>query len=193
MTTTRKLTSEIHRGVFIEVAHPHGEVSEGFPHRSLYGWCGYLYLELDQMADAKLRQSLWPKPIPLGIGDRMVTHAPDWLDALDFHGGLSYFGKRLGPGDERGVKIGCDYRHLDDEDEAFSVDGVLHDMRRAVDRLHERTTYLMRCGGDGRLAPENEGTIPEAWDRWVSFAYMGESEWFQKHHNAEGKLKAGMA
>ena len=190
MSTTRTLTTEEYRGVFIEVAHPHGKASEHSDHETLYGWCGYIYLWLDRFADEKLRWSLWPAPTPLGIGDRMFLRHPSWLEDLDFHGGVTYFEKRLGAGDDHGVKIGCDYRHLYDHNDLYDVRTLLDHMRHVVDRLHERTTYLMRCGGDGRLAPEPEGTIPEGWDRWVSFAYMRESEWFQKHHTADGKLRA---
>jgi hypothetical protein len=187
MKVTQQVTRETYRGVTIEVIHPHDKGSLGY--KTMYGWCGYVYLELDQVADKKLRKSLWPKPTPLGFGGRMMTRAPDWLNELDFHGGVTYFCKQLGPADGRGVKVGCDYRHFGDEDELYDVDSVLCDMHHVVDRLHERTTYLMRCWGDGRLAPESEGTIPEGWEQWASYAYMAESEWFQKHHTKDGKKR----
>ena len=185
--TTRTITSETYRGISLEVSHPHGEAYDPTWHPTAYGWCGYIYLNLDQVADEKLRRSLWPRPTKMGIGERKFTSHPGWLDNLPFHGGVTYFERRYGSDGGRIVKVGCDYRHYMDDDRDYDEDIVLYDLREVVDALHEFTTYLMWCAGDGHLAPESEGTIPEGWDRWYSFSYMQTDEHFLKHHTADGK------
>ena len=191
--STRLVTSMTYRGVYMEIVHPHGEVSPTsrsyFDHATVYGWCGYIFLALDQFEDEAVRESLWPEPVPTGIGKRMIVRHPEWLDGLPFHGGVTYFNETLGNGGERGVKVGCDYRHLHDHDEMHDEKSVLRDLSRVVDALFKYTTYLMWCAGDGRLAREEEGTVPERWDRWVSFGYMASDEHFLRHHTAEGKLR----
>lgn len=187
--TTRELTSGTYRGIGFEVAHPHGKTTFGDYHTT-YGWCGYIYLRLDHFADETLRESLWPEPQSLGIGTRLYLRHPDWLDDLDFHGGVTYFGLCLDGEKRRYVKVGCDYRHYRDDDELYSERTVSVDLCRTIDQLHERTTYLMMCGGDGRLAHESEGFVPDGWDHWVSRSWV-ESEivagrWLN-HHDRDGK------
>ncbi len=177
-------TRHFYRGITINVMHPHGGPLPGLKHDTAYGWCGYITLWLARVADEGLRESLWPEARSDGGGGIKYKYAPipDWLHDLGFHGGVTYFRKLIAPDDSRGVKVGCDYRHADDYDAIYSLDSVLEDMRNVVDDLHRHTSYLMRCAGDGRLAPESEGTVPEGRTRWVSFEYLNTS----RSHNPDG-------
>lgn len=181
--TTKKVTSGTYRGVPVEIVHPHGEGAPGYYHLRAYGWCGYIYLWLEQVQDEKLREALW---------DDDAYRFGIWLDDLLFHGGVTFHSRRLDSKAQRFVKVGCDYRHYGDKDDMYDEHVVFADMCGVIDRLHARTTYLLRCSGDGRLATESEGIVPEGWKRWYSFTYIAEEiaagRW--RHHDANGAATA---
>lgn len=160
------------RGIRFEVYHP----------ADFYPWRGYILLDLDQFEDRNLAEALWLTPEDLCFGDRKYYRYSeiDFISSLPFHGGCTFYEKRLyasgKDGEGRVIKIGCDYGHCDDRAQDYTEGTVAADMRRAIHAVHKTTTYLLRCGGDGRLVKESEGYYSESRGRFYSNGYIREKE-----------------
>ena len=167
-----------HRGVRFEVMHPHGEVKEDssyYDYRTLYGWCGYIYIDM-ALVPEHIHDEVWPTLAPWGFGshpDRLRTVTPGLFDDLPFHGGVT-FCDRHDCGHMRYVKVGCDYRHAGDRDEDHSASYVAYDLREVIDAFLERVPYLQRDIYTGDLYPESEGAFTE---EGRFFAHTSKAKW----------------
>ena len=164
--TTSQKSYFRYRGICAEI---------GYPHR-MYGWCYYLYLNLNQFVDQKFAAKLWVKAKTLRKGSATkywdYFKAPLFFD-IDLHGGCTYYEKLLSTGDARVIKIGCDYSHYRDLDGSYSLDDLVYDAKHSIDTLHMVCQYLIFCNGDGRLVPENEGEYTDNGD-FYSFEWKKE-------------------
>lgn len=109
------------------------------------GWTFYLYLSPQQFPES-VRDSLYPKlyftqfgtPIEYyGYGDEMP------ISQLDWHGGLTWSSNETKPGRPfESFKFGCDFQHLWDMHQTYSLDGVKKEVELCIDSLWLRFPEL---------------------------------------------------
>lgn len=76
---------------------------------------------------------------------------------FDFHGGCTYYAKIDG-----GLKIGCDYNHLHDEEMGHSLNSIVFDVRECIDKLLTKFTFLRWCGQCGKIAKLSDGKLQDS-------------------------------
>lgn len=106
-----------------------------------FDWCHYIILDLDQIPEES-REQFWlsPKPEEMSVSKRKYVRY-DYYDSiissLELHGGCTFYEKTSGiDGSPRVVKIGCDYQHLWDDGQDYSVNSVLFEAKETIDSLH---------------------------------------------------------
>jgi hypothetical protein len=130
------------------------------------GWAYYLYLRLDAIPEESNPESFWLK-------SREEKHAGrpaydyslhEIMSDLDWHGGITYYSKESSDDDGyRVIKIGCDYQHSFDQGQDYTVESVLLDVKRSIDKFRELVPgYKYWCRWNGKLHKPSE--IEEAED-----------------------------
>ena len=106
-----------------------------------FDWCHYIHLSLEQLPEES-REQFWlsPKPQEMSVSKRKYVSYDYWdsiISSLEFHGGCTFYEKVSGvDGSPRVVKIGCDYQHLWDDGQNYSVNSVLFEVKESIDSLH---------------------------------------------------------
>lgn len=103
-----------------------------------YKFTYYIYLREeffqnpDDFADIVLDEEI----VNLPGGGSWASHKyyDCWLADLDWHGGITYY-KRTDSGGKSYIEAGCDYAHLWDEEEYYSLASVITDVHRTIDSL----------------------------------------------------------
>ena len=109
-------------------------------------WAHYIYINLDKhIPDEKLANSFWLEPIKYG---KRISHNyyvyP--INELVFHCGCTWYSKESGfEGDNRIVKIGCDYQHLWDDGHDYNLEYVVNEAKNTIDSLWELTQIKKWC------------------------------------------------
>jgi len=77
---------------------------------------------------------------------------------FDFHWGITYYEKLFdNMGQLTGVKIGCDYNHLHDDEMSYRVEDIRNDLKRCVEKFVECfPNYRTWCHGNGKYYPLSE-------------------------------------
>lgn len=121
-------------------------------------WNSYIYLPIDAF-DESLHDILWQKPHFTKYGTLLYSYNDDFFNAIDFHGGITYYDKVMGlDGGRKVIKIGCDYNHAWDQDMYFTQDGVCVDIKRSVDSLLAANPNMKkRCIWSGEYYDKAEG------------------------------------
>lgn len=160
---THETTLGRYRGITFEVAHPHDS----------YKFCYYIYLKLEQFNDEEFAETLWIEAIPSGFSNRKYINynGNDFLYCLDMHGGITFYAKMFDGGDGRVIKIGCDYGHIYDRG-WDTLETVIADAKSTIDDIHNKTTYLLHCSGDGRFVKESEGQYKGEHETFYSNEWM---------------------
>lgn len=100
-------------------------------------WNYYLYISLDKLKPDNAK-SLW-------LRGRVHKHSygkkyyqeykNEILQKLDFHGGMTWYGKSYSVHDKKIVEVGCDYNHLMDEGREYDLRDIEYDLKHSVDTL----------------------------------------------------------
>lgn len=122
-------------------------------------WTMYLYIHLDRIPEGINPDSLWLTKQPSSIGKTKFYHyykAPIIPD-IGFPGGCTFYAKV--DDDPRVIKIGCDYQHLWNEGETYTIEDIVYDAKYAIESfLRLVPGYKARCSGNGNLYFTHEGT-----------------------------------
>ncbi len=128
-------------------------------------WNYYILLPLEQIPEtARSVFNLRGKSMQFSPdGRKHMTYeyaSAPIIGDLDWHGGITFYEKhRDAWGKVDGIKIGCDYAHLWDEDSSYDLSSVEAEARHSVDRLLERVPNMrLRCTWDGKYYPADEGS-----------------------------------
>jgi hypothetical protein len=161
------ITRGNYRGIVFEINHPDEN----------YKFTYYISLDLERFQDKEFADSLWLTATETGIGKqkRYKYSDIDFFNEIHFHGGITWYSKLFSLNDDRIIKIGCDYNHSFDQWNFYDLDDVLNDVRKTIDDIHENSTYLLFCHGDGSLVQENKGLYSKHGDFW-SRAYIEKRE-----------------
>ena len=85
-------------------------------------------------------EKLWLKPKKMRFSEECPwCNQYDYFDVfanVEMHGGITYYAK-IGEGEERCVKIGCDFMHLYDTECDWDVTDMVFDIKKAIDSLYE--------------------------------------------------------
>lgn len=141
---TFSVTQFTYRGIGVKINHPHDH----------YKWAYYVYLVLNQFQDQKLAKKLWIKANTNGFWD---YYKIPFLSGMDGHGGITYYEKSLSRHDKKIIEIGFDYGHIYDDEETYELQDIVNDAINTVDWIHNNTTYLCFCFGNGKLYLEKDG------------------------------------
>lgn len=138
-------------------------------------WNFYLHIPASAFADDTFDAQLWLTPSAIherSNGSKWPTY-DDYNSALadlPWHGGITHYSKEVvADGDERSIKVGCDYGHSFDRDRGYQYDleYVRHDAERAARAFREKfPTMLWRCSWSGRWYPKNQ-MIPNKHGKMV--------------------------
>lgn len=116
-------------------------------------WTYYLHIPLKQLPES-VRERFWLEGEPDGItGKRIVYdyYKEPLMANIYWHGGITWYSKQSGlDGTPRSVKIGCDFQHLWDEYQIYSLEDVVREAHRTIDELHEAIPNIKKwcnyCG-----------------------------------------------
>lgn len=144
-------------------------------------WTFYLFIFLDRIPDKKLSKSFWLKPKNAHLGINMTYYdyySHPIISEIDFHGGCTWYSKESGfDGEEKIIKVGCDYGHSCDEGNIYDLDDILSDVKKAINSFRKLVpNYKYWCCGNGKLYNKSEGVIKE--DNFYSEEYYGKNSWF---------------
>lgn len=83
------------------------------------------------------------------------------ISSIDFHSGITWYSKELGfDGENKVIKIGCDYMHLWDEGKIYYVEEVERDAKTAIESFRKLVKdYKYRCIGNGKNYDLKNGSI----------------------------------
>jgi len=86
-------------------------------------------------------------------------------------GGCTWYSKERGfDGEERVIKIGCDYAHAWDKDKEYTLDIVLDDVVSSIESfLSFVPDYKYKCCGNGKLYDLKDGVLID--EIFYSFEY----------------------
>ena len=143
-------------------------------------WTFYLILFLSRIPIEHKPNSYWlkgKKSYGHIIYDYYKHHV---LSNIIWHCGITYYSKENGfDGDEKVIKVGCDYRHYWDEGHYYNLEIVKFDVKKAIESFLEFVpNYKYWCCGNGKLYDGNEGVIKEG--RFFSKEYFGDNDWFKE-------------
>ena len=153
-----------HMDVAFEISH-HG-VSDYQPQGV---WCYYLIVSESQLS-LKDFGKLWLEPTAhydRSNGSKTPMYpAGSWfgaqslLDEVGFHGGITFYEKNQPvDGEQRWVKVGCDYNHLWDQEKlgAYNAEWLEMDARKSIARLTDLLRFKLKCSYTGRYIFEKSG------------------------------------
>ena len=135
-------------------------------------WTYYLILFLDRIPKENNPKSYWLKGRKSGrfIFYREYDHSV--IRNIDFHDGCTWYSKERGfDGDEKVIKIGCDYSHYWDEGRYYDLEIVKDDVKHTINKFREFVPkYKYWCCGNGKLYDLEDGVEIEG--RFQSFEYF---------------------
>ena len=100
-------------------------------------WNYYIYLNLSKLKPEVSKQ-VWLKitKSPYGSG-YYSPYNSEILKNIEMHGGITYYSKYHTNVGSRGIKVGCDFSHLDDHYTEDDLDTILLDLKKCIDTLPE--------------------------------------------------------
>lgn len=129
-------------------------------------WNYYVWLQIDRIADPKLAKKFWP----------ITSHFPNkhktpyvklqkipFQTEMHFHGGLTY-AKKYEIDGQRSIKLGCDYGHLFDRGNHYTVESISHEVQKTIDMIHELMDYKVWCSKTSQFIPEKQGYYDDKGD-----------------------------
>jgi len=162
-----KKWSGIYRGVDFEI--------KNWPNKfdNKENWAYYLILFLNRIPEENNPKSYWLR------GKKWHNHIMyDYnkhsvIDNIDFHRGCTWYSKESGfDGDEKRIKIGCDYSHCWDEGKYYDLEIVKGDVKNTIDKFLELVPgYKYWCCGNGKLYDIKDGIVKDG--RFFSREYYG--------------------
>lgn len=82
------------------------------------------------------------------------------MSDLDWHGSITYYKKESMDGSPRMITLGCDYNHIWDEGQHYTVNEIFSDVKATVDKLYELVPNLkVKCSWNGGLYHSKDGVF----------------------------------
>jgi len=161
-----------------------------FPSHDPYGhsysaccWCHYIYIQTHNIPDKEYAKKLLLDPKVDDKGRVSYDYMSSECANIELHGGITYYRRHEGDC----VELGCDYQHYWDENQQYSLEDVLGEVKRSIESLHERTTYLVPCRGCGELAELLNTFEVLGRDEEVLYSKSCGCEWSKRAMEKESK------
>jgi hypothetical protein len=126
-------------------------------------WTHYLFLNLNQIPEENKPLSFWLRKKKTTVPGSSFTYY-DYskhpiISSVEFHGGCTWYSKESGfDGDDKVLRIGCDYSHSWDFGQHYSLSYVTAQVKQSIDSLHGLIPELrVRCPHIGGWHRESEG------------------------------------
>jgi hypothetical protein len=150
-------------------------------------WTFYLYIFLNRIPEEYKPDSYWldGKKDSFGILYKYYDHSV--LSRLNWHAGITWYSKERGfDGDDKVIKVGCDYQHYCDEGYFYNIDSVKIDVKQCIDSFKRYVpTYKYWCCGNGKLYDLKDGCIKNGI--FYSKEYYGSRDWYKEELNKDNK------
>jgi hypothetical protein len=170
-----KIWNGIHKGVDFEIRN-----FQDF--RGNECWNYYLIVNISRIPENYNPNSFWLKGKKVGkfINYDYMSH--EIISKIYFHGGCTWYSKERGfDGDDKIIKIGCDYQHIWDEGEKYNLEDVLSDVLKSIESfLTFIPNYKYKCCGNGKLYDLKDGVLID--DVFHSFEYWSKYDWFKEKY-----------
>jgi hypothetical protein len=179
-SNTKKWTGT-YKGVAFEINNFQFEPNK-FEPQGKDCWAHYIILHLNRIPEKYNPESFWLK----GKMNRNMAHydyyAHEIIGKIEFHGGCTWYSKEHGfDGEEKIIKIGCDYQHSWDEGKRYDLEYVKRQVEETVDSfLNFIPDYKYWCCGNGKLYDLKDGILIN--EVFHSFEYWKEQEWFRERY-----------
>ncbi len=124
-------------------------------------WAFYLILYLDRIPLEYKPNSYWLKGKKNGSHVTYDYYKHGVISNLEWHCGCTWYSKERGfDGEQKVIKIGCDYSHYWDERHTYWLETVQSDVRNCIDSfLLSVPKYKYWCCGNGKLYDLKDGVI----------------------------------
>lgn len=142
-------------------------------------WTYYLILYINRIPLEYKPNSYWLRGERNGSFVRYKYENHPVLSNIHWHGGITWYSKEHGfDGENKVVKVGCDYSHLWDEGKYYNIEIVKNDIQRTIDEFLKLVPgYKYWCCGNGKLYDLKEGVIKNG--SFYSKEYFGDKDWFK--------------
>jgi hypothetical protein len=143
-------------------------------------WTYYLILHLSRIPEENKPNSFWLKAKADEKGRVFYPyHKNHIITNIDFAGGCTWYSKEKGfDGENKVIKIGCDYQHSWDEGREYDLEWVKRDVMNTIDVfLNYVPDYKYWCCGNGKLYSLKDGIVKNG--TFYSKEYYGDKEWFR--------------
>jgi len=151
---------DIWKGTYRGVSY---EIVKWSPSSGRFIWNYYLYLPVEQIPE-KLRKEFVLEPHKEEVFGRVsYNDYAAFFSDFDWHGGVTYYEKHGGiDGIPMVLQIGCDYDHLWDKDEEYSLTDVQVDTLHTINVMRKKVPDLKYWDFfDGKYYREDEGFFTE--------------------------------
>ena len=137
-------------------------------------WTYYLILHLNRIPEENRPKSYWLKGSNQRSWINYDYYKHPVINNIEFHCGCTWYSKERGfDGDEKVIKIGCDYSHYWDEGHYYSLEIVQFDVKNTIDEFLKLVPdYKYWCCGNGKLYSLKDGIVKEG--RFFSREYYGD-------------------
>lgn len=139
-------------------------------------WTYYLILYLNRIPAENKPNSYWLRGNKIRSWIHYNYNKHRVFNNIDFHGGITWYSKERGfDGDEKVIKIGCDYLHYWDENHHYYLETVYCDVKNTIDKfLKFVPNYKYWCCGNGKLYDLKDGILKNG--KFISNEYTNKKE-----------------
>ena len=138
-------------------------------------WTYYLILDLNKIPD--ISELFWLKGEPDIKGRVFYAYSNSKeIQDIDFHCGCTWYSKERGfDGENKVIKIGCDYSHIWDEWRQYTLEDIKRDVIKSVNSFKEIVPkYKYWCRGNGGLYDLEDGVLNKDTDTFTSNEWLEE-------------------
>lgn len=149
-------------------------------HHISSNWSYYLIINLERIPQKYDPDSFWLNGKKIFGTISYNYFGNKILEDLNWKICIGHYSKIKGfDGEDRIIKIGCDYIEYSDNENRYDIEQAINDVKSSIDKfISHIPDYKYRCCGNGKLYNRNEGVIVE--ENFHSKECFGETEWFKK-------------
>jgi len=143
-------------------------------------WTYYLIIHLNKIPEENNPKQFWLRAKPDKQGRVFYSYYKNFIiNNIDFHGGCTWYSKEAGfDGENKVIKIGCDYQHYWDEGREYDLEHIKNDLMNTIDSfLNYIPDYKYWCCGNGNLYSLKDGIVKDG--SFYSKEYWGEKDWYK--------------
>ncbi len=123
-------------------------------------WTYYIYIHKGKMTPEQFALLDMPIKIDELSSSKRKYYEYSKFPDLDFHCGCTYYDKTINNElNEYCLKIGCDYNYYWDENQDYSLQDILEDVRGTINKFLLQFHYKRWCCNCGKIVDITEGHV----------------------------------